>query len=235
MKKIVALLLACIMLAGMCACGTKAADPAAKSKGVMTYAEYAAADLDSKVVIEAYVQDTQSWWQDKITVYAQDPDGAYFIYELACAEADAAKLKDGQKIKVTGVKSEWSGEIEIVDATFEIEDGKWTAEPVDVTDNLGNDDLVKFQNRLVSFTGMTVESEAIYKWDNSGSEGDDLYFNVSVNGQTYTFTVESYLRGSDTDVYQAVKALKVGDIVDMTGYLYWYNGANPHIISVKTK
>ncbi len=35
------------------------------------------------------------------------------------------------------------------------------------------------------------------------AEGDDLYFNVSYNGETYTFTVESYLCDKDTDVIQS--------------------------------
>jgi len=72
----------------------------------------------------------------------------------------------------------------------------------------------------------------LYKWNGSGQDGDDLYFNVELNGNVYTFTVESYLCGKDTDVYKAVKELKVGDKVDLTGYLYWYDTVNPHIISV---
>ena len=72
----------------------------------------------------------------------------------------------------------------------------------------------------------------LYKWNGSGQDGDDLYFNVELNGKTYSFTVESYLRGKDTEVYQAVKNLKVGDKIDLTGYLYWYDTVNPHIISV---
>ena len=58
---------------------------------VMTYAEYVAAELDTEVVVEAYVQGKQSWWQDKATVYAQDENGGYFFYELACSEEDFAK------------------------------------------------------------------------------------------------------------------------------------------------
>jgi hypothetical protein len=73
-----------------------------KDLEVMTYEEYAAAELDSPVHIEAYVQATQSWWDNKITVYAADEDGAYFIYELACSEEDAAKLIPGTKIAVKG-------------------------------------------------------------------------------------------------------------------------------------
>jgi hypothetical protein len=72
-----------------------------------------------------------------------------------------------------------------------------------------------------------------YKWDDSGEEGDDLYFNVSSNGKTYSFTVESYLCDQNSDVYKAVKELKVGDVIDMEGFLYWYEGPNPHITSVK--
>jgi len=65
--------------------------------------------------------------------------------------------------------------------------------------------------------------------------GNDLYFNVSLNGQTYTFTVESYLCDNTTDVYNAVKNLKIGDTIDMEGFLYWYEGVNPHITSVTVK
>ena len=72
----------------------------------------------------------------------------------------------------------------------------------------------------------------LYKWNGSGQDGDDLYFNVELNGNTYSFTVESYLRDKDSDVYKAVKNLKVGAKIDMTGYLYWYDTVNPHIISV---
>ena len=93
---------------------TEAAEAVAdeKSEGVMTYEEYMAADLDSEVVIEAYVQAKQSWWEDKATLYTQDQDGAYFIYNAACSEEDYAKLVPGTKIKVTGYKTEWSGEVE---------------------------------------------------------------------------------------------------------------------------
>ena len=140
---------------------------------------------------------------------------------------------------MTGYKSEWSGETEITEGKFEIEEGSYIADAVDVTDKLGTDDLINYQNQYVTFKGLTVEPAAegsedayMYNWDGSGSEGDDLYFNVSLNGQTYSFTVESYLCGPDTDVYKQVKELKVGDVVDLNGYLYWYEGPNPHITVV---
>ena len=215
----------------------------AKGEGVMTYDEYMAAAVDDEVVIECFVQATQSWWEDKITIYAADADGGYFIYNAACSEEDAAKLVEGQKIKVTGYKAEWSGEIEVAEgATIEFEDDStFVAEAVDVTDLLGTEDLINHQNQKVAFKGLTVEPSTdpdgkevpfLYNWDGSGAEGDDLYFNVSKDGEVYSFTVESYLTGVDSDVYTAVRELKVGDVVDLEGFLYWYEGANPHITSV---
>lgn len=211
-----------------------------KSEGVMTYEEYIAAEVDTAVEVEAYVQAKQAWWDNKATIYAQDMDGAYFIYDMACSEEDYEKLTTGTKIKVSGYKAEWAGEVEIIDASFEIVDGNYVAEVVDVTDLLGTEELIAHQNQFVAFNGMTVEDAGdgtafMYKWDGSGSDGDDLYFNVSLNGETYTFTVESYLCDNTTEVYDAVKNLNIGDVIDMEGFLYWYEGANPHITSVVVK
>ena len=231
MKKFIALLMAMMMVLALGACGNEKAgdDINAKSEGVMTYAEYDAAAMDAEVVIEAYVQATQSWWDNKITVYAQDGDGAYFIYELACAEADAAKLVPGTKIKVKGYKGEWAGEVEIMDGTFEFAgDTKYIAEPVDATAWLGTDELIKHQNQLAVFKGMTVEAIE-YK---NGEPGDDIYVTVSKDGNKYDFCVERYLTGPETEVYQAVGALAVGDKVDVTGFIYWYEGVNTHITGI---
>lgn len=73
-----------------------------------------------------------------------------------------------------------------------------------------------------------MTSLSFTNWDGSGSEGDDLYFNVSYNGQTYSFVVESYLCDASSDVYAAVKALEIGQTIDAEGFLYWYEGVNPH-------
>ena len=216
----------------------------AADAAVLSHEEYMAADLDTEVTVEAYVQAKQSWWEDQATVYAQDQDGAYFFYNMACSEEDYEQLTPGTKIRVTGYKSEWSGEVEIMDGSFEFVEGGDTfiAEPLDVTEMLGTDELITHQNQFVSFTGMTVEAAGqdeegndvafLYNYDGSGAEGDDLYFNASYNGETYTFTIESYLCDSTTDVYAAVKALEIGQTIDMQGFLYWYEGVNPHITSV---
>ena len=232
MKKLVAILMVAILALSFMSCKQEF-DPAAKSEGVMTYAEYDAAALDAEVVIEAYVQAHQDWWDNKVTVYAQDPDGAYFIYEMACSEADAAKLTPGTKIKVTGVKGAWAGEVEIMDATFEfVESEKWTAEAFDATSLLSNEaELIKHQNKLVTFKDLEI-AKIEYK---NGEPGDDIYVTVKQGDAEYSFCVERYLTGPDSDVYKAVGELETGDKVDVTGFLYWYEGVNTHITAVTAK
>ena len=203
-----------------------------KYSGAMSYAEYCEAKLEEFVMVEVYVQATQSWWDNKITVYAADPDGAYFIYEMACSEEDAAKLTPGAKILVSGHKDSWAGEIEIVDATFKfIEADPYIADAKDLTSVLGTDELIDYQNQLATFKGLTVE-EITYK---NGAPGDDIYVKLSLNGTTYSFCVERYLTGPETEVYNTVTTLEVGDVVDVIGFLYWYEGANTHITDVVVK
>ena len=197
---------------------------------VMTHEEYAAAELETPVCVETYVQAHQSWWDGKITVYCQSPDGAYFAYEMDCSEEDAEKLVPGTKIRINGYKGEWSGEVEILDGTFTfVEDGDtYIAEALDVTELLGTEELIEHQNEFVSFTGLTVENIA-YKND---EPGDDIYLTLGYNGESYEFCVEVYLTGTDSEVYTAVGELEVGDVVNVEGFLYWYEGVNPHITAI---
>ena len=238
MKKILAIALAMLMLC-LTACAV------AEDVQVMSYEEYVAAELDSEVTVETYVQAKQSWWDNKGTIYCQSEDGAYFLYNMPMSQEEYDLLVPGTKIRVTGYKAEWSGEVEITEGTFEILDAEpFIAEPKDVTDLLGTDELIKYQNQLVIFSGMTVEAKKdangndvafLYNWDGSGQAGNnnDLYFDLSINGQTYTFTVESYLTPEGSDTYLNVTDLAIGAKIDAVGYLYWYNGANPHIIDIE--
>ena len=263
MKKLIAMLLALVMVFGLVACGEKApeaapetqpateaapeaapevepeTEPASEEESeveepadvvVMSHADYMAAELDSEVVIETFVQGHQSWWDNKITVYCQSPDGAYFLYELACEESDAEKLVPGTKIRVTGYKGEWAGEVEVMDGTFEfVEDGEtFIAEALDVTDLLASEELIAHQNEFVAFKGMTVKAIE-YK---NGEPGDDIYLTLEKDGAEYSFCVEVYLTGPDTAVYTTVGELAEGDVVDVEGFLYWYEGMNPHITAI---
>jgi len=256
MKKFIAMLLALAMVMAFAGCAkteapeTTAAPeteavvetaPAAAEEGVLdggadiavdavlTHEEFMAAELESVVCVETYVQGHQSWWDNKITVYCQSEDGAYFLYELQCSEEDAAKLVPGTKIRVTGDKAEWAGEVEIMNGTFEFVEGdSYVAEALDVTELLGTEELIAHQNEFVSFTGMTVEAIE-YK---NGEPGDDIYVTLGYNGASYDFCVEIYLTGADSDVYTTVGTLNVGDVVNVEGYLYWYEGVNPHITAI---
>lgn len=276
MKKLFALLLCLLMILSVSACskktddtpneeqeeGTVDVDPNAKGEGVMTYAEFAAVPSDgsTEVTIEAYVQGSQSYWNGA-SMYLQDKDGAYFVYNLGDGaivnidEENFAKCIDvtdpyfglgkGTKVKVTGYKTEWSGEVEIADAKIEVlaDAPTWIAEPTEVTNLLGKDELLDYQNQKVKFIGLEVapsydkdgnEHAFLYNYDGSGEVGSnsDLYFNVLYNGQEYNFCVESYLAYEGTDVYKTVESLNIGDYIDCEAFLYWYNGANPHVYNV---
>ena len=207
---------------------------------VLSYTEYMAAEMNTEVTIEAYVQAKQSWWSNKATLYLADEDGAYFVYELPISEEDYNKLTEGTKIRVTGVKGEWSGEIEIMgsqagsEGTFEIlTDNTYVSTAKELSLSA---DLTSYQNQRVAFKNLTVVAQDdgvsafYYKWNNSGAAGQnhDLYFNVTDGTTTYSFTVESYLTAEGTDVYTAVTNLKVGDVINLEGFLYWYNAPQLH-------
>jgi len=206
-------------------------DEDAKSEGVMTYAEYAAAELEAEVVIEAYVQAKQVYAAaySNTSLYLQDKDGAYFVYRMPCTQEQYDSIAIGSKIKVTGYKAEWSGEVEITDATFEVLEGNYIAEAIDLTDKLGTEELINYQNMFAAFKGLTLEAVE-YK---NGEPGNDIYLTLGLNGASYSFCVESDLVGADTAEYQAVAELNVGDVVDIEGFAYWYEGINTHVTSIK--
>ena len=78
-------------------------------------------------------------------------------------------MTEGTKIRVSGYKAEWSGEIEIMDGKLEeiIADDTFVAEPLDVTAMLGTDELAAHQNEKVVFTGLTVAAST----DANGKRG----------------------------------------------------------------
>ena len=160
MKKIISILLLAVLCLSFVSCGESA------------YDKYVNAELESNVTVEMYVQATQSWWDNKITVYAADEDGAYFVYELACSEEDSKKLTPGTKIKVTGRKTAWEGEVEIMDATFEFAgDDTYVAEAVDLT----KQDTVEIASgRFHKKKGAAIKSsdcrqEVLVAFDGNGS------------------------------------------------------------------
>ena len=259
MKKLLALLLALVMVFALVACGaeeeetkteettttpietteateeettaevTEEVTEPVEEVTVLTFEEYMAAELETAVVIECAVQGHQNWWDNKITLYGADENGGYFMYEMACSEEDAEKLTQGTWIRVTGVKKEWEGMVEIMDSTFEfIEKESYVCEINDVTALLGTEELVNKTALPVIFSGMTVETVEFQ----GGEPGKDIYLTVKNGEDAYSFCVESYLTGPDSEVYATVSALEAGAVIDITAYVYWYQGLNAHIISV---
>ena len=214
---------------------------------IENYAAFAEAEVDTPVIVGGYVQAKQALKDGTVSMFIEDEDGcSYFIYAMPCTEEEYEKLTEGQAVMVTGFKGEWSGEVEIVDAELEIleDEDTYVAEAEDVTDLLGSDELIDDINSKVAFKNLTVAGiedpdngdelvAYLYNWDGSGTEGDDLYFAVENDEGTYLFTVESDLCDKDSDVYKAVENLKVGDVIDVEGFLYWYEGPQPHITSVE--
>ena len=170
---------------------------------------------------------------DSIVLYCQSEEGGLFVYNLACSEEDSKKLVAGTKICVTGSKAEYDGEVEIMDATFEFVEGSdtYVAEPTDLTAKLGTDELINYMNQYVSFKGLTFKS-LTYK---NGEPGDDIYLTFTYGEKDHNFCVEVYLTGTETEVYKTAGELVEGDVVDIEGFVYWYNGINTHITKVTVK
>lgn len=220
---------------------TLATAPAQEHSPVMTHQEFLDAGLETTVVVETYVQAVQEWWNDTVTVYAQSEDGGYFLRNMTCSREEAALLTPGTRIRVTGVKTQWAGSDQIENGSFSLLEGYYIAPALDVASLLGSDALSSHQNEKISFTGLTVEPVSdgetafLYGWDGSGAPGDDsdLYFQASINGTRCMFVIPYYLCGPSSDAYQTVITMDVGDTVNLEGFLYWYDGPEPHITSVE--
>lgn len=229
MKKIIAFVLVAVLALALVACGPT---------GPSQYETFMETEVGQTVTVEAYVQGHQSWWNNQLTVYLQDKDGGYFAYNMECTKEQAEKLTEGTKIKVTGKKAEWAGEIEIYNPCqlVEIIEGDtWVAPATDVTAKMGTDELINYMNRKVSFKGLTVvayDEDGVVSYDPDKSDSDVYFKAKDAKGNIITFCVEYYLTNSDTETYQNALNLKVGDVIDVESFLYWYNGANPHVTSI---
>lgn len=270
MKKLLTVLLSVMVIFSLAGCSGNnnggneetvpaAVDPNAKSEGVMTYAEYVAAEDGSDIVIEGFVQaSAYNETYGNVNLFLQDGEGAYYVYRMNVSSDEAAQLTKGTKIKVSGQKGSWAGEIEVAEGTgsFEVSgEDTYVPEAVDVTAEMGTDSLIEKQNMLVVLKDVKV-AESVYEekddkgnvtethsdafwygWENSSEKGSnaDIYFNVEINGTVYNIVVESDECPEGSDVYSAAEALNIGDTVDVTGYLYWYNGPNVHVHGITVK
>ena len=186
MKKMLAILMVAVMMLGIVACtetpDTPATTPSNPSNPsnppastAMTHAEFMVAAQDEAIEVECYVQATQSWYNNAIKIYAQDKTGGYIGYDIPCTEEQAAKLVPGTKINIKGYKAYWDGmpEIASADAVLTILEGEDTyiAPATDLTDLLGNIEMLNKVGMLGAFKGLTIAAIS-YK---NGEPGDDIY------------------------------------------------------------
>lgn len=220
-------------------------DPNAKDEGVLTYSQFIDLEAGKEVVIEGFLQAKYDFSEsfNNTCLFLADGDGAYFVYRYGCTAEDYAKLEIGAKLKVSGTKAIYSGEVEVSDVTAVevVGTDKYVADVLDVTASLGSEALINNMNKLVSVKGAEVVASKLedkdvaflYKWNGAGAQGDDIYFNIKVGEATYTFVVESDFMNKDSAAYKAAEALKIGDKIDIEGALYWYNGVQIQVTAIK--
>lgn len=209
-----------------------------KGLGTGRYA-FLTANNNDICTVETYIQakfPLNAWGSTNI--YAQDSKGGYYVYRFYCDETEYNSLAIGQKVRITGTRSSWSGEIEFGeshDTTIEKLDGNWIAKPIVVNKYVGTAELIEYQNCLVKFEKATVveyENGKAFKYK---GEGDDIYLKIQTENGIVECCVEVDFTNPDSEVYKTVESLKVGDKVDLEGFLNWYNGANPHVSKVTKK
>ena len=203
-------------------------------------------DGTENVVVESYIlaKTAKNEWGN-VNLYLGDANGGYYVYRMAVTETQYDELAIGKKVKITGTKTSWRGESEFEEAsaTYEMMEGTYTPTALDLTESFADTDaLAQKNNFFVEFKGLTVAAQQIegddtqyawlYGWDGSGAEGSDLYIKLTKGETSYVFLVESDLCGADTDVYKALKELTVGVMVNVEGFLYFYNGPQMHITKV---
>ena len=245
-KKLISFIIAAALTAGLVSCSSA---PANNTVAVpaLTYAEYAAASDEAKVVIEGYIQSyALVYGGSRVSMFLQDDDGGYYVYLAVCDAEKASQLEIGKLVRVTGVKGSYAGEREVQEqSTFEFLSESKIYDPFDITALLGETPtLEKMMNRRVSLKGLVIRESYgtddasfafLYNWDGSGKAGDnnDIYFSAS-HGEDYSlFVVESDENQEGSSVYSSATSFSVGDVVDLEGFLYWYNGPNIHVSSIK--
>lgn len=222
LKKFIAIFAGALAIVPMVACN--------KGTASMSYADYSKAEVGADVVIEGYVQGKQSWWDNKATVYLQDDNGAYFVYELGCTEAQYKnELATGNKIQVKGQKAAYAGEEEIngsakgAEATWTKLSGTKTYEAKKLSKLA---DMKTNPNMLVSLD-LTVASTP-----EVDPKRDNIYYDVTDGENVYTFCVETYLTGKTGELHDTVKGLKIGDKITAEGFAYTYYDPQLHTTKV---
>ena len=185
----------------------------------------------------------------------------YYVYNYECSQDEYNKLVVNHPeqiftyVTVAGTKASYAGMQEIIDAKVTIESSDATFGSLYIHSGEGAGvplDVVQEQYMAAAFFGTLKVKEYTTTDQNAtvaenkayGYKGDtptdDLYFILEDEaGNELSCCVEAYVDysafGSDhkKELYQNVMSLQVGDTVEVSGFLYWWNGPNPHIIQIQ--
>ena len=243
MKKILTVLLGVFMVLSLVGCSNKAAeqeqetlvDPAPTAAN--TYEDFLAAELDTELELLMSVQCAYIDYKGNGYVFLQDDNGATFGYCEGADETLFNAMTPGTLVRVKGYKGEWSGELELIDATYEIIAGAYDGknyDAIDLTDKVGdNDTLATHMNKKSSFKGLTVK-EWLYNWDGKGErETSDIYLTCTCpNGNDIQFVIKTGMYDCNSELFQFVETLQAGDVVDVESFMYWYEGPQPYVNAI---
>ncbi|MBQ2640855.1 MAG: hypothetical protein IJG15_02530 [Lachnospiraceae bacterium] len=137
-------------------------------------------------------------------------------------DTEAADAKAGAETPAEAA----SGEAASTDLTAAAEDD---VEAVDISDLLGNkEELKKYADQKVAIKGaVSVDTEDpggdllrfLYDTDGNGDPGDDLYFSIEKDGETYLLKIESDQCDAESETYQTVENLEEDMIINLEGTL----------------
>lgn len=192
----------------------------------MTFAEYVAAEKDAPVVVKGVVTGIISKKNGASynCLYLSDKDGGYYIYGM---EADPVEsgIEIGMTVMASGVKDNYSGTLEVKDASVEIVDSNKTPfTPVDFTAiytaaaDLKDKTLTAQQAMLVTIKGVEITgqetSSGYYKFQLAGKESY-----VRISGSTCP------LIKNDQDSFKNGHTNHLGWTANVTGVICVYNDA----------
>ena len=196
---------------------------------LFTYAEYAAAEDGSAVVVEGTVIGifSKSNGSSSNGLYMQDPnnEGGYYVYGMDKDPSADLGIKLGMTVSATGEKDTYNGTYEIINATVTVTDSAVKdVAPVDYTEIFTNASaltdaaLVERQSMLVTIKGVEI----------TGQDEASGYFKFKLGDK------ETYVRISSSNnciTKDEIAAFKAGHTehavwsANVTGIVSLYSGS----------
>lgn len=181
---------------------------------IMSIAEARGANDGETVVIEGIVT-TPSGAYGKKNVYVQDDTGGILIYQ------DAIDLTPGDVVKITGTKSTYKNEVEIINPTIEITGTATVPAPIERTPGTISEDVY---GQLVKLAGVTVSDIAAvgtygsYSFYANGSDGQILIYVDNRTGLTQDVVHDGLVINVTgvVAIYEDIVEIKPTDVHDIT-------------------